>query len=248
MFDDRHFRWQASYAGEPWLRLGLDTSALGGAISWDPGGTVFDGMVQGGVPADLRSLFCSTWTDLASPGSGWTGTERVAIASVARAARVGDQLPVTRLPHAALEAVSLVSARPAHASEPWVQQAVSSLGQTQYVELVGVVAIVAGVDTVTELLGIGLEPLPEPLPGDPIPDRPNPRLKRRSAWVAMTGPPLPRHALTAAPSMQAVANRLLDRLYMSSEELRSNEPVRGLSRWQMEIVILSLSLSNECFY
>ena len=39
------------------------------------------------VPADLGELFRHTWDELATPGNGWTGTEKVAIAQTARKVR-----------------------------------------------------------------------------------------------------------------------------------------------------------------
>jgi hypothetical protein len=209
---------------------------------------MFEHNVARGASTDLMQLFASVWGDLAAPGTGWSGTERVAIASAARAARTGESEAPPVLPDDAVEAVSFVAARPAQVSEAWVRGMVSSLGETRYVELVGIVAVLACVDTVTQLLGAGLERLPEPLPGNPTPDGPNPRLKRRSSWVAMDGPPMPRWALTAAPRVQATVNRLLDRLYMTGEDMRSNDPVRGLTRTQVETVVVAVSHSNECFY
>lgn len=64
----------------------------------------------------------------------------------------------------------------------------------------------------------------------------------------MSGPPLPRHALSAVPHSQATVTRLLDRLYMSKEDLHTATQIRGLTREQMEMVIIGISLANECFY
>lgn len=114
--------------------------------------------------------------------------------------------------------------------------------------LLGIVAQVTAVDTVTRLLWGGLEELPAPRPGEPIAEDPGPRLKRRSAWIAMTGPPVPRFALSAVPSSQAMVNRLLDRLYIPKGEMEGRGMVRALHRAQMEVVVVSVSLANECFY
>lgn len=201
------------------------------------------------VPADLQGLLTDAWSHLATPGSGWTGEQRIAIAEVSRAARAGSPThAVAVLPDAAVDAATLITTAPAEASESWVRQIVAAIGEVEYVELVGVVASVVSIDTLTRLIALPDEPLPEATPGAAKPPGPLRNLKRRSAWVSMTGPPLPRHALSAVPATQAMANRLLDRLYMSREELRSESPVRGLSRTQMETVILSVSHGNECFY
>lgn len=208
--------------------------------------TFVDSMVP--VPADLGPLFAATWDDLAAPGMAWSGRERVDIAAVARAARRREPSPEVPLPPAAIEASQRVAAEPSTLSQEVVHRLVDALGELRYVELVGVVATLAAVDTFTQLVGDGITPLPQAVPGEPTPPGTIDGLKRRSAWVSMAGPPRPRFSLSAAPLSQTTFNRLLDRLYMDREELHGTGPVRGLSRSQMELVILSVSHSNECFY
>lgn len=210
-------------------------------------GVVFD-FSEGNqpVPPDLTHLFTRTFEDISMPGNGWNGAERVAVANIARAGPVPGAADL--LPNAAVGAATLITDRHATATEERVRETVSAIGDTRYAELVGILAATKAVDTITVLLGHDFETLPEPQSGDTIPDQANPRLKRRSAWVAMDGPSLPRHALSAAPGTQATVTRLLDRLYLSADNLGSNDSVRGLTREQMEIVILKVSHSNECFW
>jgi len=198
------------------------------------------------VPRDLAQLFARTFEDISSPGNGWNGAERVAMANISRRGTVPDAADL--LPSAAVDAATLISGGQATATKEQVSGTVSAIGDTRYAELVGIIATTKAVDTITVLLGHGVEALPEPQPGEAVTDRDNPRLKRRSAWVAMSGPPLPRHALSAAPSIQATVTRLLDRLYLPADDLGSDGPVRGLTREQMEILILKVSHSNECFW
>ncbi|MDH3463680.1 MAG: hypothetical protein OEM32_08665, partial [Acidimicrobiia bacterium] len=138
------------------------------------------------VPDDLQDLFTSTWADIASPGSGWSGAEKVAIAARSRTHRGGDPNPDADvpLPPAADEAIEMITLEPSRATEEWVRHVVSGIGETKYVELVGVVAAVTGVDVMTEFLLGELEPLPPPVAGNPIPDL-NPRARKRRGWVSM---------------------------------------------------------------
>ena len=218
--------------------------------SWPRSGytaVVFD--FSGGklpVANDLASLFTRTFEDIASPGNRWNGIERVTIAQTARGTLVNDDIDV--LPEAALEATARIARAQVTMDESRVRDTVSAIGETRYVELVGITSIMNAVDSITELLGFDLEPLPEPRPGDLVPTADNPRLKRRSAWVPMNGPPKPRFAISAAPGTQATVNRLLDRLFPSVNEVGNDEPVRGLTREQMEIVALKVSHSNQCFW
>ena len=198
------------------------------------------------VSQDLTSVFARTFSDIASPGNGWSGIERIAIADVGRTgpnATTGDVLP-----QPAVDAAVLVVKAQNTANEAWVRDTVSEIGATRYVEIVGIASAMNAIDTITEMLGFEAEPLPEPQPGEPVPGASNPRLKKRSAWVPMAGPPKPRFAISASPGTQETVTRLLDRLYPSIDEFGRDAPVRGLSREQAEIVALKVSHSNECFW
>lgn len=198
------------------------------------------------VSYDLAPLFALTFTDIASPGNGWSGIERVAIAEAGRSEPKPDAYDV--LPETAVEAAALIVSTHGTTNEAWVRDTVSEIGATRYVEIVGISAATNAIDTITEMLGFEVEPLPEPQPGEPVPGASNPRLKRRSAWVPMSGPPKPRFAISASPGTQATVSRLLDRLYPSINEYGRDGAVRGLTREQAEIVALKVSHSNECFW
>lgn len=198
------------------------------------------------VSRDLAPLLAQTFHDIASPGNGWNGTERVAIAMAARDSSVPEAVRI--LPDAAVIAAKTIATQPAGSHEEGVRATVRAIGETRYVELVGIVGAIKAIDTITTLLGDGTETLPESLAGESVPAVEIPKLKRRSAWVAMAGPAKPRYALSAAPMTQAMVNRLVDRLYMPADDLGRSSLVRGLTREQMELVILKVSHSNECFW
>jgi len=129
-----------------------------------------------------------------------------------------------------------------------VRDVVGKIGLVRYVELVGVVSMVVGIDTMTSLLGLGIEKMPEPT-GDGVVKNGRVRdLKLRKAWVPTTGLPLPRLALSAVPPVQELANQILDRLYMEADQSREVETLRGLTPVQMELVVVSVSHGNRCFY
>jgi len=198
------------------------------------------------VPSDIAPLFTRTFEDIASVGDEWTGAERVAIAQVARAGRIADDAGL--LPNAAVDAAALIAKAPHTVNESWARGTMSALGDTRYVELIGITAATHAIDTITRMLGCDIQALPEPKSGSAVPAADNPRLKRRSAWVPMDGPPKPRFALSAAAGTQATVSRLVDRLYPSVEKGSNDGPVRGLTREQIEIVALKVSHSNECFW
>ena len=161
----------------------------------------------------MEPLFSKTWSGIAVPGWGWTGSERVAIAAAAREAR-GLASFRGVLPDEALHAVETIAREPATVDESMVRDVVGKIGLVRYVELVAVASIVIGIDTMTSLLGLGIETLPEPTGGAPVKNSRVRNLRPRKAWVPTTGLPLPRLALSAVPPVQELANQILDRLYM----------------------------------
>lgn len=121
----------------------------------------------------LRQALRETWDELARPGSWWGAADRRDLAGAARAAWSAAPATGDGLPAAAVEAATVIAARPASATEAWVGDIVAELGETRYVELVGVVARVTAVDTFLRLLGHEPEALPDPIDGppgaDPVP-------------------------------------------------------------------------------
>jgi AhpD family alkylhydroperoxidase len=199
------------------------------------------------VAPDLEPLFRKTWSGIAAPGWGWTGPERVAIASATREARGLASSPIV-LPDEAHHAVAIIAREPATVDESMVRDVVGKIGLVRYVELVGVVSMVVGIDTMTSLLGLGIEKLPEPTGGGLVKNGRVRDLKLRKAWVPTTGLPLPRLALSAVPPAQEMANQILDRLYMEADQSREVETLRGLTPIQMELVVVTVSHGNKCFY
>lgn len=199
------------------------------------------------VPADVASVFSDIWHHIARPGSAWTGEERVEIARAARAVR-GHGEGGTGLDGSLADLIDVLVRKPSAISKAAVNESVSDIGLMGYLETVSVVSLLAGVDTFTSLIGLGLEALPEPVAGEPIPPGRVRNLKLRQAWVPTTGLPLPRLALGAHPHEQAMTNRLLDRFYMDPEQSREVERIRGLRPLQMELVVAAVSHGNQCFY
>jgi AhpD family alkylhydroperoxidase len=199
------------------------------------------------VSPDLEPLLRSTWSGIAAPGWGWTGSERLAIAAATRETR-GLASSQVDLPEEALHAVAIIAREPATVDEMMVRDVVGKIGLVRYVELVGVASIVVGIDTMTSLLGLGIEELPEPIRGGLVKNHRVRNLKLRKAWVPTTGLPLPRLALSAVPPVQKLANQILDRLYMDPDQSRHAESVRGLTPTQMELVVVTVSHGNKCFY
>lgn len=207
-------------------------------------------------PSGAQSAAVEGWLEaLARPGAAWSGPERVAAAMVARAA-LADTGPPTglpaALPSAAAEAVQVVAAAPATVDAGAVDRWSGALGDdgvTRYVELVGIAAGVAAIDTFARGLGVDPVPFPEPADGPPTGERPDPPPRPGRAWVPMGNPALPPFVLYASPPAVRAQNLLSDGLYLTLE--RMVEPgLRhgGLHRAQIELVAAVTSHVNECFY
>jgi alkylhydroperoxidase family enzyme len=131
------------------------------------------------------------WQRLGSPGTWWTGAERLAIARETRAAadcafcatRADALSPLTTvgqhgiaepsLPPPAIEAIHRIRTDPGRLGETWfLKLRDAGLGEEAYIELVSVVAVTVAIDTFRR--GSGLAPLPFPTaePGAPSRRRP----------------------------------------------------------------------------
>ena len=199
---------------------------------------------------ELAAAFRLVWDRLATPGTWWTGTERVAIAEVARLAYKGnDGTAHPSLPAPAVAAASLLSRKPAGVTKRLIQEwEGAGLEPTRYVELVGVVAQVTAVDTFHRALVIDLEPLPPPRPGEPSRQLPETPAQANRAWVPMVGPPTIPSSLSAVPAEMDALEELHGPMYLTYEEMGNPSIQKGLSRAQIELVAGRTSAINECFF
>ena len=202
------------------------------------------------VRPDLPTAFSRVWRRLAAPGTWWTGAERIAIAAVARAGYRDPSTPEGYdLPAPAVGAAALLAGNPAAVTEAAIAQWKNDgLDAGHYVELIGVVSQVTAIDTFHRALGMALQPLPDPIPGEPSRAQPDPPARKTRAWVPMTGPPSIPISLSAVPAEMAALEDLHGPMYLSYEEMSDPAIQRGLSRAQMELVAARTSAINQCFY
>ena len=207
-----------------------------------------------------------SWEVIASPGRWWTGAERVEIARVGRAARDFDAVRSEMLPESAAYAIQKLVVDNANLNRDWYQEIISSEGMTEdrYIELVAVVVHALSIDEFHRALDLDLEPLPDPLPGQPSQIRP-PEAEQRYSWPAI----VPKgglnpgdemlygpmqwganviSALSLIPENVRWLHDLSEGHYLSFKEMRMPDPLRAISRPQIELIAARVSSLNECFY
>lgn len=231
------------------------------------------------IRSDLANAYRRAWDHVAGAGTWLTGAERVAVAEETRRAR---SCPLCRERKAALSPLS-VQGEHAHGgvlSAPLVDAVhrvttdaarlsgsgyrsllADGLTPEVYVEALGVAVIVISIDRFHHALGLPLEPLPTPRPGEPSRERPA-RLVEGEAWVPMQdgralarelGLPLPMapyvlRALSLVPAEVRAWAGVSQAQYLSPERMMRFERFRALDRAQIELVAARVSALNECFY
>jgi len=160
-----------------------------------------------GIPIrdDLTKTHGELLEHLRAPGTWWTGAERVAIAAESRHALdcalcrerkdalspssvKGEHDSLGALPEAVVDVIHRVRTDPARLSKSWFDGVMAAgVSEEAYVEVIGVVTLLAGIDYTARALGAPPPALPDPLPGEP--SRHHPATARPGvAWVPMIDP------------------------------------------------------------
>jgi len=223
------------------------------------------------------------WQRLAGPGSWWSGKERVAIAKASRGA-LDCRLCIARkaalspnavqgkhdhdgeLPETVVDAVHRIVTDQGRITRSYVEDnAASGLAKPAYVELVGIVVAVFSIDEFHRALGLSLEPLPAPQPGDI--SRYQPAMLSEDIGYVPTVPPdgavgneadlwPPMRTANVVRALSLVPEALRDWRAIASAQYLSfagmqnfvKDEARSLTRMQMELIAGRVSAVNECFY
>jgi hypothetical protein len=256
-------------------------------MTTEPGAEAFrydacDFDIRDDIPAAHRRA----WARLSAAGSWWTGEQCVAIAGEVRAAEscrfcaerrealspnaitgVHDSAPTAAcLSEAAVDATHRITTDAGRLTRSFIDAiARDGVNDGGYVEMVGVVVTTLSIDRFHQALGLPLEPLPDPIAGEPSHYRPA-GAKPSAAFVPMVsgrdakgaeadlyeGLPVAANVL-AALSLVPDAVRQLDDLssahYLPRREMTHfDTSLRAISRAQIELLAGRVSALNECFY
>jgi len=231
------------------------------------------------VRSDLADSYRRAWKHIAAPGTWLTGAERVAVADETRRARScalcrerkaalspfaieGEHDHAGALSPLIVDAIHRVTTDAARLTERWYRSLLGrGLTAEDYVEALGVTVLVISVDRFHHAMGLPLETLPTPLPGDPSRERPDGVVKG-DAWVpmlngkraaAVAGLPAPTapfviRALSLVPAELMAWQDVSAAQYLGPDMMIDFGSARSISRSQIELVAGRVSRLNDCFY
>jgi hypothetical protein len=235
------------------------------------------------VREDLVQANRDYWQALSRPGTWWSGAQRVAIAAEVRNANrcdfcaqrrealspyhcEGEHRSNAALEPLAVDAIHRIITDQSRITRSWIEENHNAgLSDAQYVELLGITVTLFSVDEFHRALGLPLEPLPEPVAGEPNHYRPQ-------SAVPGTGfvPMIPADSNTGAEAdlwprgrsanvlraLSLVPNALREwsavaaTQYLSAKRIVDFGAISGrhLNRMQIELIAGRVSAYNECFY
>jgi alkylhydroperoxidase family enzyme len=231
---------------------------------------------------DLPESHERAWAAIAAPGTWLDGARRVAAAAEIRHARgcaycveikaalspyavKGRHDTTGTLSDAEVELIHRVVNDPGRLTESWSQSLLArGLAEGEYVEIVGLVAMVMMLDTFSHALGAAPRALPAARAGAPTRYRP-PGAKKRAAWLPLVEPedavpadgplyPSPKagyiyRGLSLVPQSLRDYWALAFHHYLPAEFVyKFDQSIRAISRPQTEVLAARVSALHQCAY
>ena len=233
------------------------------------------------VRADLVEAQERAWAAIARPGTWLSGLRRVAVAAEVRHAQdcphcasiraavspngpKGMHTSLGVLGGAEIELIHRVVGDPGRLSERWAASVLErGLAEGEYVEIVGVIAMVMMMDACSRGLGVALRDLPVPQEGEPTRHRPA-GARKQAAWLPLVEPedateadgpmyPNPKagyiyRGLSLVPQSLRDYWALANCHYMPGQYVyQFDHSIRAISRPQ-EILAARVSAMHQCVY
>lgn len=234
------------------------------------------------IRKDLADAIERAWVHLASPGTWWTGEQRLRMVAETRNAMhcglcqrrksalspytvAGTHDTVSELPDVVVDVIHRVRTDAGRLTQSWLNKCYEQgLTDAEYVEIVGLVATVAGLDTFTHAIDEPLRPLPTARPGEPSRRRPK-NAKIEIAWVPTLAPedltpddvdPFTTYgsvhiqrALSLVPETVIGFFDLDIALYLPQDAIRDfDHEYRAITHTQLEFIAAKASAINGCYY
>jgi AhpD family alkylhydroperoxidase len=230
------------------------------------------------------------WQRIGRAGTWFDGRARVAIAAETRQASNcafcksrkrsispyairGQHAGLGALPERLIEQIHRIVTDPGRLTWRWFESVIASgTPETEYVEIVGVVATVVAIDTFCRAIGMPLYELPELVADAPTCNRPRTAYQRGEAWVPMIHPRdlegnleteeekvLARYwngdrdkilrALSLVPGECYAFFQLVEAQYLPIRIMRNLfKEYRAITRAQIELIVIRVSILNQCSY
>jgi hypothetical protein len=239
------------------------------------------------IREDIAATHGRAWRHIASPGTWLAGERRVAVAAETRHAAAcalcrerkaalspyavgGTHDSLGALPDDIVEMIHRIATDPGRITQSWVEGLIAGgIAETDYVEMVGVIAHCLCVDTFTDALSLPRHALPDPIAGEPSRVLPQ-GARKDTAWLPTIPPenadetllaiyprnigdapnvPHVRRAMSLVPA-EAVSFFALNDVQYLPPEAMWNVPInpRSISKSQVELVASRVSSLNGCFY
>ena len=234
------------------------------------------------IREDLLQSHERCWNRLSETGSWLDGSQRIDVAAEVRNARTcsfcveqkeaispnavtGSHNSLGKLKDAEVEIIHRIVSDPARLSKNWYKDVISmGLKEEEYIEIIGIIAMVMVIDTFTFALGLTNHHLPKPKSGKPLHYR-SPGAKTKAAWVPIVEPedvtpsdgelyPNPKvgyilRALSAVPTTKFHFWDLMHAHYLPEPIIyQFDRDYRAISRSQMEVVASRVSALHQCLY
>ncbi|MBT5047794.1 MAG: hypothetical protein HOM58_04770 [Rhodospirillaceae bacterium] len=230
---------------------------------------------------DLAEVHGRVWDRIAKAGTWLDGATRVSIAAETRHARScplcarqkaalspfavdGAHDSLADLPDTWIEIIHRMVADPGRLTQSWSEKMRGGgIDDTEYVELVSIVAHTVAIDVFSRGLGLVQHPLPDPQPGEPSRYRPA-EARQGEAWLPNiawdeAGPNETdfchgressiRRALTLVPDEARSFFDLGAHQYLPGDAMREfSKKVRAITRAQIELLAGRVSALNQCTY
>lgn len=234
------------------------------------------------IRRDLSDAHEVAWERIASPGTWLTAQHRIAIAVETRNARERPSCAETRqalspssvgivnktdgvLNDGEVELIHRVVCDPGRLSESWVQSILSNgMREGEFIEIVGIIAMVMIMDTFTMGLGMPDTHLLEPISGEPVRYQPA-GAKKSAAWLPIVEPedavgededlyPNPKvgyiyRALSGVPQSLRDYWAVANVHYMPGQYVyQFHNSIRAITRSQIELIAARVSALHQCVY
>ena len=233
------------------------------------------------VRSDLRDAHQRAWARLARAGTWLTGEERIAVMAETRQARdcalcveikealsphmvTGDHDSLGELPDNQVDMIHRIVADPGRLTRGWYDRVLATgIVDTQFVEIVSVVAHTVAIDTFARGIGIPLRELPVPAGGEPSRYRPK-EARQHQAWAPniawdehgpneadyFVGPSANiRRALTLVPDEARGFFDVVSAQYLAGNQMRDfSREFRAITHGQIELIAARVSALNRCTY